>query len=120
MKSTTIKLEFLGGDVLEFETNMFMCAADRVAFERRFGVTVGQLAEITGSGPGGAVDLGRLREEWILFFAWRCANRSPGGDQGPFDAWIELVAGVELADIDPDGRAETAVDPTAPTPLTTS
>lgn len=99
--STTqaITVKFFEGEAVEFDTSTYCCTADRVAFERKFGL------------PWAAVT-GDLRQEWVAYLVWRVMNRSSAGDQGGFDEWIERVAEIDF----PDEEVETP-DPTKPPPI---
>lgn len=102
-----VRAELMDGDDLravEATSRTYMCTADRVAFERRFGQSSGALASLRDKfdeqgKPRPGADLSDLRDEWIAFFAWRVLNRH-AGDQGDFDSWIERVADIELEDLD--------------------
>ncbi len=119
---TKLKLRRLDGIRHEIETATWLCLADRIAFERRYGRSA--IAEIEAL--QGAVDperqtlregadLSPLREESIAFFAWRAAARSNVGDYAgmAFETWLELVA-----DLDIEERGEGAeANPTEPVAL---
>lgn len=78
---------------------MWMCLADRVHFERRFGV------------PAIAYEAhrraGTLPDEWPLFFAWRCLVRGvPELAEVGFDVFVEDALELDLNDPDaPDTEA---------------
>lgn len=73
---------------------------DRVAFERRFGISatvlqrLGEMFDDDGNLKPGA-DPAELREEWMAFLAWRMLHRA-GVVALEFEPWLENVAEVEL------------------------
>jgi hypothetical protein len=109
-----VAVEFLDGSPrVEFKTRTYMCQADRVAFERRFNLTIAELHNRA------AADSGRISDEHVAFFAWRAMNREVG-DQGDFDAWIERVEEIDLEDLEaaaagPGDEPGDAARPTVPT-----
>ena len=99
-----IKAEMLDGKQYEAEVSLFMPTADRLAFERHFGLSFINAAKQWGENAEGAL------EEWLAWAAWRTLTRS----KTAVPAWsifIEDVANTEIAEV----GSET-VDPTDPTP----
>lgn len=118
-----ITITLLDTEKIEFDTETFMCTADRVAFERRFGRSSMALAKMQElfdeeGKPRPGADLGDLREEWTVFFAWRCLRRAKPDVAPDFDQFAEeQIDAVQIG----DGRksAEMAERPpsSAPAPL---
>jgi hypothetical protein len=102
-QETEIHFDLLDGTHHEFTTRTFMCAADRVAWERQFGLkssamirgaagaeryeTTKDLADLADSG---------LDEEWLMFFAWRCAVRDLDGFTMGWQEFSEQLAEYDL------------------------
>jgi hypothetical protein len=113
-----ISLTFTDGTEAEFETRTYMSLGDRIAFERRFGVTaatVGAAAErlrahVDADGQLSADTspeaLGELREEWLLYFVWRAACRAIG-PLPEFDVWADALAEWSLEDEGTDAAGPT-------------
>lgn len=62
-------------------------AADLVAFEDKFGISVTKLAEETRIG-------------WLLFLAWHSEKRS-GGTKADYEKWLETVDTIGESEEDP-------------------
>lgn len=96
----------------------WMCLADRVAFEKRFDTaaavmsTYRHLVDDDGAVKEGA-DISAVREEYLLFFAWRELSRGAEGVPG-YDEFVDQVLDLDIG-VDPDdpddGEAEEP-DPT--------
>jgi len=106
-----ITIERFDGPSETFAPVAYMGMADRVAFERRFGVDSAELVRwgrdlkrISGDLDDDETDLppgAKLNEEWIAFFVWRAARRGLGVTAS-FDEWIDDVAGFGFDDVAPD------------------
>lgn len=99
---------------------LFAPLADRVAFERHFGVTAAALQRLgdafdeegklrEGADPAG------VREEQVAFLVWRMLRRPNGaGEQiGPFEQFVESLAEIGLEQA---AEEDPAVDPTEQAP----
>lgn len=109
---TDVSLELLDGGLHTYSTTTFMCVADRVAFERHFGVTSGELSNLreafdaTGAPLPGA-DISGLHEAWTTFFVWRTTVRALAYfTTMTFDDFCEQIAEISMTE-----NAE-ALDPT--------
>lgn len=94
---------------------------DRVAFERRFGISatvlqrLGELFDDDGSLRPGA-DPSELREEWMAFLAWRMLHRA-GAAPGEFEPWLENVSEVELREAKEEDVTLVPTETAAPLPI---
>ncbi|MGH2692321.1 MAG: hypothetical protein ACRDHM_07425 [Actinomycetota bacterium] len=120
MQITKITVQMLDGSTLEASTRTYMCTADRVAFERQFDTSSGQLMNLGQHfGPDGELlegaDMSVLREEWIAFFTWRALGRElPETTRtASFEEFLEKVLNIDLAQ---ESEEEDAQDPTVPAP----
>jgi len=88
----------------------YMALSDRVAFERKYAVSVAELRRETRRLDDPEADVSSLREEHTAFYAWLTLRRGdcPVGD---FDAFIGDVDDLTLE------RLDGPVDPTDPGPL---
>jgi len=105
MQQAKVKATMEDGTFFE-ASGPWMTLADRVAFERQFGMNVATI----GKAYQGAAkkDTGQLREEWTVFWAFRLLARSC--PVGPYKDFIERVAEMN---IDMGGAKP---DPTSPDP----
>lgn len=110
------------GSVNEAETKLYMCFADRIAFERRFGTNGDVISEYldlldpeTGEKVDGA-DMSGFRDEWTAFFVWRCLKRALP-DLPDFEIFVEQIARIEFnaeaAEHMEDDEEETFANPIA-------
>jgi hypothetical protein len=83
---------------------LWQCLADRVQFERRFGVPA--------VAYGAHIRAGTLPDEWPLFYAWRRLVRDggPAGVPLEFDRFVEQVTDLDL--LDPDAPEDAPDEPT--------
>lgn len=81
----------------------WMTLADRIAFERRFGVSAAALAR--GVDDDGKVDPEVFREEQHAFAAW-CLLRREGATQLPFEEFGEQADDLTIT------KADSSPDPT--------
>lgn len=117
-----ISVELLDGEPLECEANpkTWMCLADRIAFREQFGVAPNEMALwsdlFTDGDDGGRTIrpdadpelLGRMREDYLLFFAWRELTRRLDKAKVPaFAQLAEQAGGLTIDASDGD-----AADPT--------
>lgn len=124
-----LTVRFVDGAEQTVETRTYMCLADRVAFERHFGdSTVKAMRALAGDYADGerrAEAMAGFREEWTVFFTWRCLRRFEP-ETPDFDAFLETVAEVEIGQVEvgqvDSGQVEEAdaVNPTVPAPHTSS
>jgi hypothetical protein len=114
---------------------LFAPLADRVAFERRFGVSAVVLSRISEmfydeADPEVQLDPSRkgqlredadasgLHEEWIAFLVWRVLARKAGAGAaaGTFEEFLERVGDVVVENLDEEtqdaGPADPELDPT--------
>ncbi len=114
----------LDGRSFEHE-GLFAPLADRVAFERRFGVSATVLGRVAAmfDEEGNLqpdADPAGLKEEWVAFLVWRVLARKNalGAEVGSFEDFLEAAdaIGVEVV----KEQADPEVDPTAPPPPTPS
>jgi hypothetical protein len=122
MAQTIVTIKLFGGAEHVFTTRTYMCTGDRIAFERHFKVSTGELKKAGAEG---------IREEWIAFFCWRAARRALGDDLIPADfapsavpssrpAFLELLEEVDLEEVTEEtDAAEAAPDPTPIPPAPT-
>ena len=103
-----IVLGLIDGTKYEAEADLstFGCLADRVAFERRFDVSAAVLAKVeefvrrnddgttTVTDAEGLADV--LREEHVLFLAWRELRRQVPDVPDDFDEVLESTASLGL------------------------
>lgn len=120
MPLTRTRLTFILMDETEetVETKLYRCAADEVAFERHYGFTYGSTlpygayAALRAAGsvqdldPESRRQLAAVSDEHAVFFAWRCWARARQ-DPTPFDAFVENLASLNVAEVAAD-----ALDPT--------
>jgi hypothetical protein len=92
-------------------TGSYMPLADRVAFERRWGVAFETLFDVSAEGDN--IVGPEWRDERGAFFCWRVLERA-GVPVGDFDAFVEQVADINVE------RVDGPVDPTEPGPLPTN
>jgi hypothetical protein len=133
---TIIDITLLDERTLRVTTRSFMCAADRVAFERHFQISstelmrasaaakaLGELTSASDGAEDGALEAataavgdqaGGLRETWMLFFCWRAATRGAAEALGSmsFEDFCEQVADYDIT----EGNEPAAADPTEPVP----
>lgn len=90
--------------------------ADRIAFERRYGVNAAVLGRLSQAfNDDGTLradaDATAIREEWVAFLCWRLLIRGPARGVD-FEAWLE---GMDSLDLNLEDQDETGseVDPTA-------
>ncbi|MGH2663689.1 MAG: hypothetical protein ACRDH8_12985 [Actinomycetota bacterium] len=107
-KRVRIIVDMLDGTRVECVSTSFMATADRVAFERTFQVSSGELAAFKGAfdpDTGKVLDEAKakgVKNEWMAFFAWRIVNRERG-DQGSFDAFVDRVEEISIEDVKLEG-----------------
>lgn len=112
--TTRVELVLIDGTEISTRSHLFMCTADRVAFERHYKTSSASMRSIADlfdeeGQPREGADLGALREEWILFFAWRVLVRESADVERDFQAFIESVAECNVSDGAPEPDR---VDPT--------
>jgi hypothetical protein len=84
---------------------------DRVAFERRFGLSATVMQDLDQDRPDPHV----LREEWIAFLAWRMLWRAHATPWGDFDQWVEHIEGeIEVNPLDGPPLVRTGNLPSSP------
>ena len=115
-----IALTYTDGTSNEFVTNTYLSLGDRIAFERRFGISAAKMsmaAERLRSLVGEDGELAQdadpvafeeLREEWLIYFVWRAAQREIG-PLPDFETWVDT-----LADWNLDQDTDVPVPTTAP------
>ncbi|HXF72683.1 MAG TPA: hypothetical protein VNO79_08770 [Actinomycetota bacterium] len=134
--SAVLVEEAEGGESLRTYTHvgLFAPLADRVAFERRFGLSATVLSRLDGllyrpGDPEVEADpglLGRLRpdadpsqvrEEWVAFMVWRVLRRSAaaGSAVGDFEAFLERLVDLSVEEL--EESPEEDARPTGPGPL---
>lgn len=86
----------------------YMPLADRVAFERKWGVAFESLFTVDGDGAN--ISGPEWRDERGAFFTW-CVLHRGGAAVGDFDAFVENADAVTVE------RLDGPVDPTAEEPL---
>jgi hypothetical protein len=113
-----IKAKMLDGREVQGESSTFMCAADRMAFERRFGVGAAvmqpwqRLYDSNGDPVEGA-DLSEVREEYVNFFAWRALRRLANGQlPEDWDVFSDTVQEISTEELPAE---EAGLDPTSST-----
>jgi len=74
---------------------LWMCMADRLAFETRFGITSQQVREMSAD---------ERPETWYAFFAWRAACREDAEIAADFDVFAQSVVAVRSEFFDADGN----------------
>lgn len=120
---THIELRLLDGKEFQGDTTTLYCKADKYAFEQRFDVGSGVLANMadifdddTGLRIKGT-DASGVHDTWTDFFIWRaCARAIPQLAQMSFEEFKDQVDDIEL--IAPkkkgeDGKSE-SLDPPKP------
>lgn len=110
-----------------FVTRTWMCLADRVRFERAYGVSSGELAGAAQQAKAAVTDegeliegadtaaLGAIKEEWLAYFAWLAARRCLPDVYGEtdFEAFLEQLAEFDVIEgVDADGELVVVADPT--------
>ena len=81
-----------GSTVNLTRSKLFMCLADRMAFEARFGFPC--LPRIKANVDADTAE--ELPETWTAFFTWRELRRQrPTTTLDSFDAWCETLASIE-------------------------
>jgi hypothetical protein len=124
MDKTRIRVVDLHGMETEWDSLTHMCAADRVGFERRFGISSavmakwGDAADEEGNLRPDA-DLSQIREEWPAYFVWAVCVRDQGETRS-FDEWIVNMAEIEARQLataivlPPAVEDDPELDPTNP------
>jgi hypothetical protein len=117
MARSSFQIALLDGRSYSFTSTTYLCTADRVAFERHFGINSGTLLEnlrglFTADGaPVEGANLSAVREEHLAFFIWRAATRAVSELAGvSFEDFLDQLAEIEEA-------KEEEADPTAPVRL---
>lgn len=102
---------------------LFAPLADRVAFERHFGVSATVLSRLTEAFDEDGklkpdVDPASIREEWVAFLVWRVLHRkhAAGEAVGSFAEFAEQATDLAVEELT-EQEADPELDPTAPAPL---
>lgn len=120
MTTARVVAVMLDGDKLEAQ-GVYMPLADRVAFERKFDVSVLEMARLerriddAGQATAPVPD---LREERSAFFSWRLLHRA-GKTEADFDAFLDNVERLEI-EIHKDGPVDPTGAPAAEPPAADS
>lgn len=101
MDAKKVRLTLTDDRVVDFETARWAIPADRIEFERRYGMSSQKIS----------ADKANAKEEWALFFIFRAAAREvPEFASMAFDDWIELLEDYEYV-----GEEEEVVESVPPT-----
>lgn len=128
MGDTRITARFIDGETAEFTTRLYMCFGDRVAFERKYGVSSGTIAAHAAKMKGqvetnadGEEELredadpevmGGLKDEWLAYFGWRCIVRDvPNQASIGFEDFLENLEELDMVDVDAEADAPLTSDP---------
>lgn len=91
----------MNDDAAEVAEGELAALPDRIAFEKRFGLSALVLRELDQENPDPRV----LREEWVAFLVWRLLVRRHATKFAyDFEAWVENIADeIEVAPLVPVG-----------------
>jgi hypothetical protein len=101
-ETTRLTAKLLDGRELKTDTTTFMCAADRIAFERYYKMGTAALTEFRdlwdeNGTPRPGADMTKLHEEWSVFFVWRALRRAVDGQlPEDFDGFCDLIEELEV------------------------
>jgi len=79
--------------------------ADRVAFERHFGITAAVLSRLSEAFDDDGqlkaeADAHEIKEEWVAFLIWRLLRRVATGGVADYDSWIDDLATIGLEQLE--------------------